>query len=154
ADQADLFVEPPRTPGCIRLEIGRCLGPCAGACTATAYATTVRLARSFLDGATDTPMEKLRAEMAASARRVEVEGAASFRDKLERLQSLRDQFDRLRFAVESLSFLYHVPGVGGDDRVYLVRRGRVRGEVPAPRTTAERRSLSKLAAEIFHAGEL
>jgi excinuclease UvrABC nuclease subunit len=92
--------------------------------------------------------------MSASAERLEFERAASFRDKLARLESLRAQFERHRFAVESLSFLYEVPGVGGDDRVYLVRRGRVRGEVPAPRSPAERQSLAELAAQVFRGREL
>ncbi|MBC7896406.1 MAG: GIY-YIG nuclease family protein, partial [Cytophagaceae bacterium] len=37
ADQMDLLPVPPRTPGCLRFEIGTCLGPCVGAPTARAY---------------------------------------------------------------------------------------------------------------------
>ena len=153
ADQAELFAGPARTPGCIRLEIGRCLGPCAGACTASAYADRVRLARAFLDGRSDGPLETLRAEMEASAERLEFERAASLRDKLARLEALREQFDRLRFAIESLSFVYRVAGMDGDDRVYLIRRGRVRGESPTPRTRAERRAFASLTDHVFGAGE-
>ena len=153
ADQSEMFDGPPRTPGCIRLEIGRCLGPCAGACTAAAYAERVRLARAFLDGESDGPIEGLRAQMEASAGRLEFERAASLRDKLGRLEALREQFDRLRFAVESLSFQYRVAGADGDDRVYLIRRGRVRGEVAAPRSRAERRALAELSAAVFGGDE-
>ncbi len=153
ADQAELFAGPARTPGCIRLEIGRCLGPCAGACTASAYAERVRLARAFLDGQNDGPLETLQGEMAASAERLEFERAASIRDKLARLEALRDQFDRLRFAVEELSFVYRVAGVDGDDRAYLIRRGRVRAEVAAPRTRAERRAFASLTTQVFTATE-
>jgi len=153
ADQPELFDGPARTPGCIRLEIGRCLGPCAGACTASAYAERVRLARAFLDGENDGPMERLRADMEASAGRLEFERAASLRDKLGRLEALREQFDRLRFAVESLSFVYRVAGADGDDRVYLIRRGRVRGEMAAPRTRAERRALAEQKDRVFLATE-
>ena len=153
ADQPELFQQPARTPGCIRLEIGRCLGPCAGACTAAAYQERVRMARAFLDGTHDAPIEHLRSEMAASAERLEFERAASLRDKLGRVEALRSQFERLRFAVESLSFRYDVPGVGGDDRVYLIRRGRVRGEVAAPRSRAERRALAELISQVFGASE-
>jgi excinuclease ABC subunit C len=35
------------------------------------------------------------------------------------------------------------------DRVYVIRRGRVRHEVPAPRTAAERRALDRVVAEIL-----
>ncbi|HVA56492.1 MAG: UvrB/UvrC motif-containing protein [Gemmatimonadaceae bacterium] len=153
ADQAELFDAPARTPGCIRLEIGRCLGPCAGACTAAAYAERVRMARAYLDGENDGPVETLRADMEASAGRLEFERAASLRDKLGRLETLREQFARLRFAIESLSFAYHVPGFEGDDRVYLIRRGRVRGERPAPRTRTEQRALKVLKTEVFGAAD-
>lgn len=153
ADQAELFGTPARTPGCIRLEIGRCLGPCAGVCTAAAYAERVRMARAYLDGQSDGPMEALRADMEASAERLEFERAASLRDKLGRLEALREQFARLRFAIESLSFVYRVAGADGDDRVYLIRRGRVRGERPAPRTRTERRALKALETEVFGAAD-
>jgi excinuclease ABC subunit C len=153
ADQPELFHHAPRTPGCIRLEIGRCLGPCAGACTAAAYQERVRMARAFLDGTHDAPIERLRAEMTASAERLEFERAASLRDKLGRVEDLRAQFERLRFAVESLSFRYDVPGVDGDDRVYLIRRGRVRGEMTAPRSRTERRALAELVSQVFGASE-
>ena len=51
------------------------------------------------------------------------ERAAILRDKLQRLETLREQFSRMRFAVETLSFIYTVPGHEGDDRVYVIRRG-------------------------------
>ena len=153
ADQSELFGVPSRTPGCIRLEIGRCLGPCAGACTASAYAAQVRLARAFLDGEDDGPLDTLRADMDASAERLEFERAASLRDKLSKLEELRGQFERLRFAVETLSFVYRVPGVDGDDRWYLIRRGRVRGEVALPKTREEKRAFQELKTQVFHATE-
>jgi excinuclease ABC subunit C len=36
ADQEDLFGAPVRTPGCIRHEVRKCLGPCVAACTLNA----------------------------------------------------------------------------------------------------------------------
>jgi excinuclease ABC subunit C len=87
--------------------------------------------------------------MEGCAERLEFERAASFRDKLRRLESLREQFGRLRFAVETLSFVYTIPGHDGDDRVYLVRRGRVRHEQAAPRTAAERRQLAAEVERVF-----
>jgi excinuclease ABC subunit C len=153
ADQPELFDAPARTPGCIRLEIGRCLGPCAGACTASAYADRVRLARAFLDGRDDGPLDSLRADMEASAERLEFERAASLRDKLATLEELRGQFERLRFALESLSFVYRVPGVEDDDRWYLIRRGRVRGECARPRTRAEKRAFAELREQVFASAE-
>ncbi len=153
ADQGELFQLTPRTPGCIRYEVKKCLGPCVGACSEAAYGERVGLARAFLDGVSDGPMERLREDMERASERLEFERAAVLRDKLRRLESLREQFSRLRFAVETLSFLYRVPGYEGDNRVYLIRRGRVRAERPAPTTARERRELRRLAAQVFGATE-
>ena len=149
ADQQDLFPILARTPGCIRLEIRKCLGPCIAACSESEYSRRVALARDFLDGASDGPINTLREEMEGCSERMEFERAAHLRDKLHRLEELRQQFIRFRYAVETLSFAYTVPGFEGDDRTYLIRRGRVRAEQPAPRTQVERRSLHRLAQEIF-----
>ena len=149
ADQEELPVAAARTPGCIRHEIGRCLGPCIAATTTGAYATQVRVAREFLAGRHDTPIVALREAMEASSARLEFERAAALRDKVARLESLQEQFARLRFAVETLSFIYAMPGDAGDDRVYLVHRGRVRHEAPAPRNESDRVRLAARVAEVF-----
>lgn len=149
SDQPELFDLSPRTPGCIRFEIRKCLGPCVGGCSVREYAERVALARAFLDGANDGPMQRLRADMEASSERLEFERAASLRDKLQRLELLREQFSRLRFAVETLSFIYTVRGHNGDDRVYLIRRGRVRAERPAPSSAKAKRELRRIAEEIY-----
>ena len=153
ADQPELFEIAPRTPGCLRFEIRKCLGPCVGACTVNEYGTRVRMARSFLEGVDDSPLATLRSEMLASSDRMEFERAASLRDKLSRLEGLREQFIRFRFAVETLSFLYPVAGYDGDDRIYLVRRGRVRAERPVPKTPSERQELLALADDVFNGVE-
>ena len=151
-----------RAPRCIRHEIKKCLGPCIGACTVDEYRQRVALARAFLDGANDGPLAGLRAEMDASAERLEFERAAQLRDKVRRLEMLQAQFDRLRFAVETLSFAYVVPGDPGripkrsgatpadaDPRVYLVRRGRVRAEHALPHDGASAAALADDARRIY-----
>lgn len=149
ADQPELFSIFPRTPGCIRFEVKKCLGPCVGGCTAAEYRERVKLARGFLDGANDGPIETLKAEMERASERLEFERAAALRDKLHRLESLKEQFGRLRFAVETLSFVYPVSGQGGDDRLYFIRRGRVRGEMEFPRSAAEQSRVKELLDEVF-----
>src|SRR5436305_9363820 len=111
------------------------------------------LARAFLDGTDDGPIEQLKAEMEAASARLEFERAAVLRDKFKRLEALRTQFGRLRFAVETLSFAYSVPGHDGDDRVYLIRRGRVRAEISQPRTTGEAMTLMGMIDEVFTPAE-
>lgn len=149
ADQPELFDIMPRTPGCIRHEVKKCLGPCVGGCSVHQYDERIALARAFLDGVDDGPIEQLRGEMEEASERLEYERAAVLRDKFKRLEALRGQFGRLRFAVETLSFAYTVPGHGGDDRVYLIRRGRVRAELPLPRTTADAATLMTAIDEVF-----
>jgi excinuclease ABC subunit C len=149
ADQSELFDIFPRTPGCIRFEVKKCLGPCVGGCSVQQYRERVGFARAFLDGADDGPIQMLRREMEAASERLEFERAATLRDKLKRLQALRGQFARLRFAVETLSFVYTVPSLDGDDRVYLIRRGRVRAEHTRPRTVADAAGLIGSISDVF-----
>jgi len=149
SDQAELFQLAPRTPGCLRYEVRKCLGPCIAACSSDDYMARVNMARAFLDGTSDDPIEMLKSEMAASSERLEFERAAAYRDKFHRLEALREQFGRLRFAVESLSFVYTVPGDDGRNRVYAIRRGRVRAEVDAPSSPQERSTLAALLEQIF-----
>ncbi len=149
SDQSELFDLPPRTPGCLRYELKKCLGPCIAACSSSEYMSRVALARAFLDGTSDGPIELLRAEMTASSDRLEYERAAAYRDKTRRLEELRERFGRLRFAVESLSFTYTVPGNNGRDRIYVIRRGRVRAELDPPCTALEQSELDRVLGEIF-----
>ena len=153
SDQQELFQIAPRTPGCIRFEIGRCLGPCVGGCSVAEYDARVAMARAFLDGSSDGPIEVLRQRMEAASEALEFERAASYRDKLGRLEALREQFGRLRFAVEKLSFMYTVKGYDGEDRVYIVKRGVVRGEYEKPRTSWQREKLKRLAEAMFSVRE-
>jgi excinuclease ABC subunit C len=148
SDQTELF-QLARTPGCIRHEIAKCLGPCVGGCSAGRYDEQVGLAKAFLDGSNDGPLEMLRGQMERLSEQMEFERAAVYRDKLERLEALRAQFGRLRFAVENLSFVYTVKGHEGQDRVYLIRRGVVRAELEKPRSPKDRRTMKQLVEDIF-----
>jgi excinuclease ABC subunit C len=150
SDQPELFQLMHRTPGCIRHEIRKCLGPCVGGCTVGEYDERVRMVRGFLDGDDDGPMDALRAEMSAASEVMDFERAAVLRDKLQRLEGLREQFIRFRFAIETLSFVYTVPGYEGDDRVYLIRRGRVRAEFGMPRSEHDRTQLLEMVESVYN----
>lgn len=148
ADQPEIFAFD-RTPRCHRLEMRRCAGPCAGGCTGEDYLRRVALARAFLNGDADEPLRWLNERMASAAEGWKFEYAASLRDRIHRLEALRDEFGQLRETLDSLSFLYRVEGWGGEAWVYLIRRGTVRGAVPAPRTAAEFAALARLTDEHF-----
>jgi len=153
-DQAELpVIATPRTPGCIRFEIGKCLGPCVAAVTEQAYMAQLQLARAFLDGSSDGPMEALETRMLAHSEALEFERAGQMRDKLHRLEVLRAQFERLRFAVETLTFAYPVTGHGNETRVYLVKRGTVRADLKLPVTRREQMEFAEWARRVFDATE-
>jgi excinuclease ABC subunit C len=153
-DQEELpVIATPRTPGCIRHEIGKCLGPCVAAVTEQAYGTQLALARAFLDGSSDGPLEVLAARMQAHAEALEFERAGQMRDKLQRLELLRIQLEKLRFAVETLTFAYPVTGHGNETRIYLVKRGTVRADLKRPVTRREQLEFTEWARRVFEAPE-
>ncbi len=153
-DQEELpVVATPRTPGCIRYEIGKCAGPCVAAVTERAYSAQLAHARAFLDGSSDGPLTDLEQRMQAHSDALEFERAAHMRDKLQRLELLRTQFERLRFAVETLTFAYPVTGHANEARVYLVKRGTVRADLKLPVTRREQLEFAEWCRRVFDASE-
>ena len=148
ADQTELFPVL-RAAGCIRHEIGTCLGPCAGACTSAAYRDRVRAARAFLAGSDASAVEQLAQDMAAASAALAFERAAALRDKLDPLRWLQNQLDRLRQARETHSFVYAVPGFQGRNLWYLIRQGRVEAVVAAPVRPADRRRAAAALEAVY-----
>jgi excinuclease ABC subunit C len=148
ADQAELFPVL-RTAGCLRQEIGTCLGPCAAACTRSAYADHVRAARAFLEGTDTAPLDVLARDMAAAAEALAYERAAALRDKLDVLRWLHDHLARLRRVRERRTVIYPVVGHDGQDLWYLIHHGRVTAALPVPRTAAEQRTAVRQIKEVL-----
>ena len=134
ADQGELFPDP-RGAGCLRYEIGTCLGPCAGACTRAAYREQVHAAQAFLRGSGAAVLDALRGDMASASAQQAYERAAVLRDTLAALEWLHGELHALRDAQERYSFIYPV-GDGEDERWYLIHRGRVVAAVRPTRHTA------------------
>jgi excinuclease ABC subunit C len=133
ADQPDLF-DYTAAPLCIRAELDRCLAPCAARCTQAEYAEQADLARRFLEGDADRPLAILHDRMSSAAERLDFEYAGALRDRAERLESLRNELVALRGTIAGSTFLYPVPGYDDEEIVYLVRRGAIIAEYPAPAT--------------------
>lgn len=153
-DQLEMFGGPlTRAPACLRADLGTCLAPCCGRVDAAVYERRVEQARRFLEGRGKAPLEVLQRRMAAAARKREFEYAGMLRDRHERLARFQEQLAAFRGRVESLTFLYRVPGFHGADRIYLVRRGRVREEAPHPRSRRERALLASRVEAVFSAPE-
>lgn len=121
----------------------------SGGTTAPSYADRVAIVRDFLAGRTDAPLAMLRERMEAAAEAWEFERAGSLKAKLEQLTWLHGRLRKFRADVDRLTFLYRPEGHGGEARVYLVRRGTVRAEVPAPASADDERALEALARRVF-----
>ena len=148
ADQLDLFGAE-HTPLCLRAQVHKCLAPCAGHCSRSAYTAQVELARRFLDGDAAPPLKILKQRLQAAAERLNFEYAASLRDRIARLEEAAWELRSLRGVIDGLTCGYEVDGRAGDDRVYLIRRGRIRAERTAPRTADERARLEADAHRIL-----
>lgn len=148
SDQLELF-RGGRPPRCLRADLRTCLAPCCGRPTAEEYAEAVELARRFLEGRARAPLRELQERMEDASARMEFEYAALLRDRLERLRYFRDELVAFRGRVEDLSFVYRVPGFRGDDRVYLIRKGRIAEDLPLPKGRAERRRVASAVEEVY-----
>ena len=151
-DQLEAFEEG-RTPLCIRAELGTCLAPCCGGSSSEGYRRQVVTARSFLEGRTRAPLGVLESQIQGAVDRLDFEYAARIRDRITRLQAFQEHLAAFRGRIESLTFLYRVPGFGGDSRLYLIRRGRLRSEFPYPTTSSERREIDEAVESVYRAPE-
>lgn len=131
ADEAELFPLE-RAAGCLRYEIGTCLGPCAAACTRTAYAAQVHAVAALLDNSDCSLLESLRTAMLAASAGQQFERAAVLRDKLASLTWVLRQCQGLRQARVNHSFVYPVTGHDGTELWYLIEAGTVRMVVRPP----------------------
>src|SRR5262249_4066977 len=68
--------------GCLRLELGACVGPCIGGVSGKTYLQRMRQGRSFLDGAERPLLMELAVRMETAAREHRFEAAALLRDKI------------------------------------------------------------------------
>jgi len=151
-DQLEVFGEG-RTPLCMRAELGTCLAPCCGGTSSEAYRRQVVIARRFLEGRTRAPLVVLERQIQGAVARLDFEYAARVRDRIKRLQDFQEHLAAFRGRIESLTFLYRVSGFGGDSRLYLIRRGRIRGEFPYPTTANERREIDEAVESVYRAPE-
>ena len=148
SDQQELFPVL-RAAGCLRHEIGTCLGPCAAACSHADYEAQLAAARTFLDGGGAGLLDALERDMLAAAAAQQFEKAAALRDRFAPLRWLHRCLERLRQA-RGLSFVYPLQSYEGKELWYVVCRGQVRAMLPAPADAAE---VAALFAEGSRAAE-
>jgi excinuclease ABC subunit C len=141
AEQLQLFDLEYR-PGCLRLEVGTCLGPCAAACTQDQYAKSVVAAISFLDGFNHEPLLKIREQLESAMKNRQYELAARHHAAIESLEYVDRKLAMLGRARRKYTFVYNVPGYDGCGIWYLIHSGEIAEVVAAPRNDSERRALS------------
>jgi hypothetical protein len=107
----------------------------------------VATALAFLEGVSAIPLQTVIREMTAASEADEFERAVRWRDRFDHLTWLLGAAVRVQGTLEALSFVYLDPGAFGDDRVYVLRRARVRASAPAPRTPIEAEAFRALVAE-------
>jgi excinuclease ABC subunit C len=147
ADEGELFPTL-RRAGCLRHEIGTCLGPCAGACTRTLYHDHVRAARNFLCGAS-TILEEIERDMTAASTALAFERAARLRDRLEAFRWLQEHLQRIRLARRRHSFIYPISDPRGQGVWYLIHRGGVQRAIAAPVDAAARQEAVRSVREVY-----
>ncbi len=147
-DQIEMFANG-IAPRCMRAGAGTCLAPCAGHCTRPEYDRRLRLARAFLEARSRAPLDELSRSLEAAAERMNYEYAATIRDRMKTLERLQRHLSGFRGQAWKLNLVYSVPGFGSDDRIYLVRLGRLHGELPVPKTEGERRRAAGIIKEVF-----
>ena len=91
--------------GCLRYEIGNCLGPCAGGCTRTAYFEKVRQIKEFLKGETGPVLEILRIQMSEFASSLQFELAGLVKQKIQILERFSQILQKVKDSGK-LNFLY------------------------------------------------
>lgn len=131
-EQGHLFPLP-LAAGCLRFEIGTCLGPCTGTCSQPSYRKEVQAARDLLAGRDRSPLTEVEREMRTAAQAQLYERAASLRDRLVSVQWLIHRLQQLRHAREKMSFVYPVEGWDRTTWWYFVHGGRTLAAMPAPR---------------------
>ncbi len=151
-DQLQLFDIALR-PGCLRMEIQSCLGPCIAACSRSVYSRQVDLARAFLEGRNDSPVDDLTVAMQRAAAGRHFEQAVTLREDLKAIAWLSRRAGDMAQARQRYTFVYPVKsqtsaqqplGHASREVWYLIRRGLIEGAVAGPTTTAEKRQVDSL----------
>ncbi len=137
------------TPGCLRHEIGTCLGPCAALCTRAGYDAQVEAARCFLGGHDTALLAALEQEMAQAAAGQAFERAAALRDRLGPLRWLHERLEKLRQIRRRDSFIYPVRGHERKVLWYVIRAGRPMEVLPAPTDAASRSTAAQRIEKVF-----
>jgi excinuclease ABC subunit C len=136
AEQMQLF-DLEHRPGCLRLEVGTCLGPCAAACTQRQYDEQANAAESFLDGFNNEPLAAVRDQMQTAITDRQYELAGRAHETIKSLEYVGRKLTALATARRKYTFIYALPGFDGCGSWYLIHSGEVADVAAAPRSESE-----------------
>ena len=148
ADQGELFPLE-LSPGCLRHEIGTCLGPCAAACDREDYFSATRSAQAFLNGDDLTILKAAQQEMERASEKQIFEQAASHRDRLLVLAWLHEQLQQMRQLQANSSFIYPLTGHDGTTFWYFIHSGQTICALPAPHDEPTRKHALEQIRTVF-----
>lgn len=121
---------PLKTPGrpCINYDIGKCLAPCAGKCSEETYAAMMDGVMAFLNGDFKQVIDKLKADMAEAADKLQYEKAAIIRDQIRNVQGLMERQIAIRTDLSEQDIVALAQdGLDAMAQVVYVRGGRMVG---------------------------
>jgi DNA polymerase III epsilon subunit family exonuclease len=111
---------------CLRLDLGKCLGPCVGQTIRDDYQGRVSEVLDFLDGHDDGLRARLWSDLEDAAVRLDFEKANKLRNDLRSALSLIEEQDRLRMAEQSHNLLLVQASADQDAReVMVILKGQI-----------------------------
>jgi len=139
-------------PGCVRHEIGSCIGPCVQGCSRNSYQKQVDLATDFLLGRDESISDEIHRLMQSAAARLHFEQAGRYRDDLQIVKWMVNRLQDHARARDQLTCIYPVQGCDQRPIWYLIRRGVAEHAVEAPKTTRIPKSLEKQIRHWYESG--
>jgi len=111
---------------CLRLDLGKCLGPCVGQTNRDQYQGRVGEVLDFLDGRDDGLRARLWTDLEDAAQRLDFEKAAKLRRDMVAALSLIEEQDRLRIADQTHNVLLVQASADPEAReVMVILRGQI-----------------------------
>ncbi|MBL8824316.1 MAG: GIY-YIG nuclease family protein [Planctomycetia bacterium] len=150
AEQRSMIQED-NVAGCIRHELGTCLGPCARLCTSRQYQARVKEAKNYFHSLDTALSELIREKMQQAARELDFELAGKLRDQLASLEWLMASLQRVQETRRELSFIYPVEVNHRQGQVlwYLIHEGQWRCTLFMPQDYATRQQAWKTIDGVF-----
>jgi DNA polymerase III subunit epsilon len=114
---------------CLRLDLGKCLGPCVGKANRDDYMEYVRSTIRYLEGDDSALYERIWDQLESAAESLDFERARSLRRDLQVLQSLAGYQRAMSEAVQRPSIVWILPGRSAAEiTLLLVVEGQIWGQ--------------------------